>query len=559
MIPPTAPLNVNNGEKEIFTRLKSTAGTDDWIVLHSLDISEHVRQVTGEADFVVLTPDGIVVLEVKGARAIHRHDGLWYFGDITPGKGEARGPFKQAHDAMQSIRKRLEQRMPTHRLPLCSYAVVFPFVDFTAASGEWTSSQVLDRSKLARQPLPALLRAVIDDTKRRLSVAAPHVSLDRAGLQHIAQALRPDFELHESPRSRRSAEVADLKKYTGEQLAALDAMENNPRVIFNGLAGTGKTVLAVESARRSLGTSASVLCLCYNRLLGDWLARETAAVGAATSGSEIVATTLHAYMLRVAQRHPENSSKFWESDLPQAALERLTSPDAPARFDILILDEAQDLLTDEYLDVLDASLIGGLSGGRWRMFGDFEFQNIFLEGSNYRSAIGERCGIVPEYLLSKNCRNTPRIAELVGIVSGRAPAYAAILREDNGIDPQILYYDEHGKDVTHLAGVLKQLSREGFADEQIVILSLKANGSCAERLHQGGAQTFPLGSENGTRHGTIHAYKGLEAPVIILTDVEDLAPGTMRDLLYVGISRALHKVVIIAHHSVRTSLRQLLV
>ena len=31
-------------------------GTEGWIVLHSLAIAEHVRQVEGEADFVVIVP-----------------------------------------------------------------------------------------------------------------------------------------------------------------------------------------------------------------------------------------------------------------------------------------------------------------------------------------------------------------------------------------------------------------------------------------------------------------------------------------------------------------------
>jgi hypothetical protein len=39
------------GEREVFERLKESGNTPDWIVLHSLDIAHHVRQVSGEGRF----------------------------------------------------------------------------------------------------------------------------------------------------------------------------------------------------------------------------------------------------------------------------------------------------------------------------------------------------------------------------------------------------------------------------------------------------------------------------------------------------------------------------
>ena len=46
------------------------------------------------------------------------------------------------------------------------------------------------------------------------------------------------------------------------------------------------------------------------------------------------------------------------------------------------------------------------------------------------------------------------------------------------------------------------------------------------------------------RWGTIHEFKGLEAPAVILTDV-DLSKGYHRDLLYVGASRATDRLVVL--------------
>ena len=48
MIPPVIPVSCPSpGEREIFTCLRDEPGTKDWIVLHSLDIAHHLRQVVG--------------------------------------------------------------------------------------------------------------------------------------------------------------------------------------------------------------------------------------------------------------------------------------------------------------------------------------------------------------------------------------------------------------------------------------------------------------------------------------------------------------------------------
>lgn len=109
MIPPTIPASCSSpGEQEIFAKLKQDDATRDWIVLHSLDIAEHLRQVSGEADFVIVVPGlGVLCLEVKACRSLMRKDGLWYYGNDP--KGDPRGPFKQSAEAMHSLRQQVAQ------------------------------------------------------------------------------------------------------------------------------------------------------------------------------------------------------------------------------------------------------------------------------------------------------------------------------------------------------------------------------------------------------------------------------------------------------------------
>ncbi len=70
--------------------------------------------------------------------------------------------------------------------------------------------------------------------------------------QAIAAILRPKFEMYQSPAARAKLLQEELKTYTEEQTEFLDAMDTNQRLFVQGPAGTGKTLLAIESARRSV-------------------------------------------------------------------------------------------------------------------------------------------------------------------------------------------------------------------------------------------------------------------------------------------------------------------
>src|SRR5579863_6605431 len=67
----------SDAEKHVFNLLKSDAGTDDWLVLHSLGLSRRATGPYGEIDFVIIIPsEGIICLEVKGGR-VSCESGMW--------------------------------------------------------------------------------------------------------------------------------------------------------------------------------------------------------------------------------------------------------------------------------------------------------------------------------------------------------------------------------------------------------------------------------------------------------------------------------------------------
>ena len=198
------------------------------------------------------------------------------------------------------------------------------------------------------------------------------------------------------------AEQQELLRLTEEQVAMLDSLASHNRAAIEGTAGTGKTVLAMEKARRLTTTGARVLLLCFNRPLAAHLRRQA---------EGFTVETFHNFCERMARRaglpfdapieHGPQHRFFWEKETPECLLEALERlPDE--RYDAIIVDEGQDFLPD-WWPCLDEALAQRREGTLYAFYD--AYQNIF--GGDRPSEALE----VIEYRLVYNCRNTKRIAE----------------------------------------------------------------------------------------------------------------------------------------------------
>lgn len=550
-------------EPMIFDELRNDPVTKSWTVLHSLDIARHVRQTFGESDFVVLIPnEAVICLEVKGHKRIRRIDGAWYMGsDLQP---DYRGPFKQAHEAMESIRGHLQLLRPDlHDVPL-TWAVIFPFVEAIEKilPNEWFSWQCITSAELTSATIGELLLNVAQRERSRLAKVPTAKWFNPKGsaptskqCNSILEILRPDFELCETPLSIRTRREDELQRYTREQFSALDAMESNDRVIFEGPAGTGKTVLALEAARREAFSGKRVLMLCYNRLLLNKIQEE-----AREFIDHVETRTIHGLLLELADVQvpspAHDQREFWRVELPDAALERLMTDNTQFEHDVLIIDEAQDVLREAYLNVLDLLVNGGWADGRWRIFGDFENQAIYGNPEIGMKDLRQRAKGTPTYSLRINCRNSPRITEFIQLLGGLSPGYARVLRPDNHVVPSIRYFRNAAKQHELLRLSVAELLDEGFSAEDIVVLSSRNDGSCASTIDPT-QLSLSLRSvrdvlvPGALRFGTIHAFKGLESAAVILTDVYDLLSAGAQSVFYTGITRATDRLHILASETIR--------
>src|SRR5262249_37698187 len=149
----------------------------------------------------------------------------------------------------------------------------------------------------------------------------------------------------------------------------------------SGHAGTGKTVIAKDRALRLARKGKRVLYVCFNQLL----ARHVEASIAHESGAQnIQVKHIHSlyhetiaragFQDRLSQASGEPRELYGRT-FPELFLEAAYTVGQDAA-DVLIVDEAQDILTPPNLDALDVLVEGGIRLGQWSLLMDPN-QNIY--------------------------------------------------------------------------------------------------------------------------------------------------------------------------------------
>ena len=94
------------GEADFLQRLR-TELSDEWIVLHSLNLGAGERRGELEADFVLLHARGRLTLELKGG-TITCEEGTWYSRNPN-GRFRIKPPFHQAKTNAHEVHEHLKR------------------------------------------------------------------------------------------------------------------------------------------------------------------------------------------------------------------------------------------------------------------------------------------------------------------------------------------------------------------------------------------------------------------------------------------------------------------
>lgn len=554
----------------MFELLKNDPDTKDWIVLHSLGLSRRGKKPYGEVDFVVLIPaEGVFCLEVKGGR-ISCRSGEW---TTTNRAGQTeklhRSPFLQAREGMFALRDQVLNRAPAG-FPtgiVFGYAVVTPDVSFSVRSPEWESWQAIDHEVL-RKPVSAAIRRLAAE-QAKLHPKAPAAEPTAATLRVLQQLLRPDFEVVVTRGTQIEETELQLLRLTEEQFVTLDTLADNERCLVEGAAGTGKTMLALEFARRSAATGRRTLLICFNRLLGVWLERQVAEAGLGqylTAGRYfkllrdiIVNSSLASDFLDEERRG--QTEELYENTYTDCG--RLAVDERNLPYDLIVIDEAQDLLRPGVLEVLNAWTKGGIAAGCWAIFGDFQRQAIFcaMTEVQLKGLVKSATPHFAKIPLKLNCRNTRNIGEETALLSGFAsPPYR--MGQIAGLPVDYRYYQSAESQKAALTEVLKRLLADGIKASDIVVISpVKLSNSGVAGINGDDYfRVMEIGELQAKsripviRFTTAQAFKGMESSVVVLCDVEKISDGEPQSLLYVAMSRARSQLTVLVHEQVKPAI-----
>jgi hypothetical protein len=387
------------------------------------------------------------------------------------------------------------------------YGVVFPDVEWKLQGSEWDLNTICDTRKMRN--FESWLNKFFKYWENK---PGNNHKLSMENVKNLKQFLRPDFEVVEPLYSTLSTLSKAAVKLTEDQYKYLDIASANSKVLCSGGAGTGKTFLAAELARRMAGQNKKTVLICKS----NWLKRhlETKVINEFVTVSTI------------------NSAKL---DMKRSGIEK---------YDVLIVDEGQDLFNKEDIKILDSTLKGALKDGEWYIFHDINNQSgLFFETE--LEVLKKLENYIPAKIpLTTNCRNSEpiltKVQETLNLDmgskgTGKGPKVIEIFNKDNGKELENMINDLLSSGVN--SGSITILSPLVYEKSTVFNLSEETRKNIV-RLDDYSVRSFPLSQISFSE---IKNFKGLENEVIIVIDLDP--PETLKNVFnktnhYVAMSRA---------------------
>ena len=529
---PMNPDTASHAERKLYAALHEQL-PDEYGVFHS--VCWQVRNTAagvqdGETDFVIAHVDyGILLVEVKGGRIRYDgHSGTWYSNDKV-----IKDPFQQGRNGKYSLLSKLKE-IPywRDRWVTIGYAAAFPDV---VVKGDLRLDAprefILDASDMT--DLLGWVRTALQHLQRR---AADHRPLGQAGMTELANLLSPSWDLRNVMGAEIAAEQREFLRLTQEQFRLLEFLGRQRRVAISGCAGSGKTTLAMEKTRRLAQQGFRVLLTCYNVNLAEFLrSDETLPSGVDVANFHRVASDL-VRSAGLRQAGPVDD-RFFDETLPELMVEAIDR--LGTQYDAIIVDEGQDFRDNWWIPL--QYLLHDPDHGIFYVFFD---DNQGLYQSQPVKPVG-----LATFGLTRNCRNTQHIHKTV--MQFYRSDQTPLTQGPPGRQVIVQTYNSPLELKQLLRRNLHQLvNEEEVPSRDIVVLTPK--GRARSNLWRLGAlgNFVPTDQWSAGSHevycSTIHSFKGLESPVVILAEIEPGSAQELEALLYVGCSRACNHLIVLA-------------
>ncbi len=502
---------------------------DDAVVVHGVHLQEDEHEY--EIDLLVAWPGvGLAAIEVKGGH-VDRVDGAWY-----QGSGERRhriDPLRQVQGARHALQALLRRRGLWAAGARAAHVVALPhrYVPSDWSALDLPRDMLVDRDDL--ESTHGVAERVKHAIERHGQGHAPLASDD---VPDLVESLTGGFPSQAEHLALAAQHETRLEQMTRDQSRTLDALSGVRRMRVVGGAGSGKTWLALEQARRRARAGERVALLCYSRGLGRYFERVVEQWPARDRPAYV--GLFHDLPLAWgAEPGADDDPDYWERRLPLALGTLAAARRADDLFDAVVVDEAQDF-GDLWWPSLLRCLRDQDSGGLYVFMDDA--QRVF-----------PREGRVPLELvpvtLHENLRSTKQIAQVFGALSPERIT-------PRGMEgPPVRVVDVPTTDAVGAADdAVEALLDEGWASGQLALLATgRRHPQQVNEVEAGGHAAYwdAFFAEDDVFYGHVLGFKGLERPVVVLSvnGVRDVARA--REMLYTGLSRARSLLVVVGDRS----------
>lgn len=523
---PTADVDGVGGERAVWQALADQL-PDDAVLICGIGLQEGRDE--REVDLLVVWPGhGLAVVEVKGGR-VWREDGRWRQG--SGARVHTINPVRQVQDARHILVRLLQRRGLAAASARVVHLVALPHIDVPhdEDAPDLPRTMLLDRGDLA-------------DAAGRVATAlrlhgAGSSDLPARDVEPLVEYLAGGFPAQADLLVEAAVHEDRLDALTREQSRLLVALDVMPRAQVVGGAGTGKTWLALEYARRRARAGDRVALLCYSRGLGRYLERTTA-TWPADERPAFVGLFHDLPRSWGAPEGDDDDSDYWERRLPLALADLARERPADELFDAIVVDEAQDFGAQWWTAVL--ACLRDAATGRLAVFSD-DGQRVF-----------DRDGVAPVQLapvaLDENLRSTRQIAQLCGalhdgVTRPRGWSGAPVTVADVPFERAVTVADD----------AVDLLLDAGYRPGQIALLTTGRRHEQQRSVVEAGgwaAYWDEFFAGESVFYGHVLGFKGLERTAVVLAFNGYRDAARARTLLYTGLSRARVQLVVVGPRAV---------
>lgn len=493
----------------------------NWTAWHSLRIRTN-EGFEGEGDFVIAVPGrGLLILEVKGGR-IEQRDGRW----TQNSQPMEQAPREQAHQYAKKLHARLKE-LGSLSVPY-GILTIFPDTSFERPPAQDDLHDLI----LGEQDLPWLGEAL----NAKLDKAfPPDYLVPQSNWVALLHQLWGETWIPRVRLGHRATAKAEERYHLDQQqLELINSLAGNQRLLVEGVAGSGKTLLAREAALRMAAEGERVRLLCFTDALAKWLAESVKG-----SGVQVDTVPRYAASLLIARglmaALPADPATWAEISFRAAAE---APPEGDERPEVLVVDEAQDLADSDWLLIEDLA-----RKARTWIFHD-PAQAFWSD-----RRLPDWLESWPSYRLYKCYRCPEPILEFSKALSGIAHDAGVVKK---GMEDEIIGVVECPSASSVPAKVeneIRKLRGHGFEPGDIAVLSLRGQtaGGFAIADKIGSFEVVRADSPDISSHvvaDTFLRFKGLERPAVIVTDL-----GKVTDRfdvrVHIALTRALDAVRIV--------------